>query len=46
MSSRQRNPSCVGLFVLSLAFTVLGIGVTYEPTARSLLLQPETGRAS
>lgn len=37
MSSNQRNTSSVGLFLLSLTLTVLGISVTYGPTELSWL---------
>ena len=37
MSANQRNKSSVGLFLLSLTLTVLGISVTYGPTELSWL---------
>lgn len=37
MSANQRNKSSVGLFLLSLTSTVLGISVTYGPMVLSLM---------
>lgn len=37
MSANQRNKSSVGLFLLSLTLTVLGISVTYGPMVLSLM---------
>lgn len=37
MSANQRNKSSVGLFLLSLTLTVLGISVTYGPMVPSLM---------
>ena len=37
MSSNQRYASSVGLFLLSLILTFLGIGVTYGPMVLSLV---------
>lgn len=38
MSSNERNTSSVGLFLLSLTLTILGISVTYGLTVLSFLL--------
>lgn len=37
MSANQRNKSSVGLFLLSLTLTVLGISVNYGPMVLSLM---------